>query len=289
MDSPLVTPDKVVAELVRLARADAQSTRGLRKLTHDDVCCGVESQLELIGDYFLKYHQVVYKVQGPRDHGVDVLLRLSNDTSPEKYVAFQVKSYLELEDRKNDLSKLLKSGYHDATEHYTSIDRYYVLLCGDPILHEKRITAINAEFSKKNGVVMVFPAFVKNFLDMEETTISSTVDHFLRSEDFVVKQARREIGNSPDWLVRNTLVCLACAWNSAEDEIDTSVLLSTYSMTEAEIAALEDKVLTTNIPGRVRVMRHDFPAVRALYYDMQVRYGYEPSVLITHLTKLLNR
>ena len=289
MDSPLVTPDKIVAELVRLARASAGSTQGLRYLSHEDVCLAVQSQLELIGDYFLKYHQIAYKVQGPRDQGVDVLLRISSESDTEKYVAFQVKSYEELEDRNNTLSKLLKAGYHDAIQHYTAIDRYYILLCGDPISHEKRISAITAEFVKSSGVVMVFPAFVKNFLDMEETTISSTVDHFLRSEDFVVKQARRELGEKDELILKANLACLSCAWNSADEEIDTSMLLSTYDLTEEEIEALEDRILATTVPGKLKVMPHDFPAVRALYYDMQVRYGYDPRTLVMHLTKLLSR
>lgn len=269
-------------------RADAASTKKLQALSHDGICDRVESQLERIGDYFLKYHHIVYKVQGPRDQGVDVLLRISNDDSPARYVAFQIKSYAEVDDRGNDLSKLLKAGYHDAREHYTTIDRYYVLLCGDPHLHAKRIQAITAEFAKSAGVIMVHPPFVMNFIGMAETTISSTVDHFLRAEDAVVKQAKGELGGVGQEIGK-VLSCLASAWDSREEEADASALMASYSLDQRDMDRFEDKLLVTTAPGRVKVMQHDFPAVRALYYDMQVRYGYDQKTLISHLAKLLVR
>lgn len=113
--------------------------------THDELCDILQERLTDIGDCFQKYDQISHVVQGPRDQGVDVLLKLGSADEPERYVAFQIKSYSEISDKKQELSKNLKSGLHDAISHYgAGLVQYYIIFFGCTAAHSKTVNGYHS-------------------------------------------------------------------------------------------------------------------------------------------------
>lgn len=296
----MLTLPKLVEELVRYREAPTKDTIDFKKWNHDRLCDGFQHQFDMLGDSFLKYHHVSYLVQGPRDQGVDVLLKTTVDDETETYIAVQVKSYAEIEDRKNDLSKQLKAGYHDARNHYgTHLGRYFIALCGDAKAHGKRTTAIAGEFAKEPAVRVIGPRHLLTFLTMPDTTLSAIVDRFLKADDIVRKQAKSEVLGYADAEVYFHLACLVWSFDHGTDILPSDFFEKSSHIQdlkrESGDEVLEDalgKSMDTSLEtyaesGATRIRLEDFPAIRALYYDIQVRYGEQPDDLFTHLYEFL--
>ena len=214
----MLTLPKLVEELVRYREASTKDTIDFNKWTHEKLCRGFQHQLDMLGDSFLKYHHVTYLVQGPRDQGVDVLLKTTVDDETEAYHAIQVKSYAEIDDKENDLSKQLKAGYHDARNHYGGrLDRYYIALCGNAGTHAKRIAAITGEFAKELAVRVIGPRHLFTFLTMPDAMLSAIVDRFLKADDAVRKQARSEVFGHTDPEIYFHLACLVWSFEHGTD------------------------------------------------------------------------
>jgi hypothetical protein len=194
----MLTPAIVLEELLRFRETQTVETAEFT-WKHDKLCETFRSQLDELGDSFLKYHHVTYVVQGPRDQGVDVLLKTSTDDGSESFVGIQVKSYAELNDKESDLSKQLKAGYHDARNHYGSrLVRYYIALCGDAKKHAKRISAITSEFAKEPAVRVVGPRYLLTFMTLPAATLAAVVDRLLKKDDYVRSKARSEMHGYSD-------------------------------------------------------------------------------------------
>ncbi|MEY4210926.1 MAG: hypothetical protein RLZ92_1307, partial [Pseudomonadota bacterium] len=91
-----ITSAIILEELLRFREADIEDTaifKNSHDWSHDKICEAFQDKLYMLGDFFLKYHHVSYIVQGPRDQGIDVLLKTSAEDEIETYVGIQVKSY----------------------------------------------------------------------------------------------------------------------------------------------------------------------------------------------------
>ena len=291
---------KLVEELVRYREASKKDTIDFNNWNHDRLCHAFQHQLDTLGDSFLKYHHVTYLLQGPRDQGVDVLLKTTVDDETEGYLAIQVKSYAEIEDKKNDLSKQLKAGYHDARNHYgTSLGRYYIALCGDAQAHAKRIAAITGEFAKEHAVRVIGPRHLFTFLTMPDARLSAIVDRFLKADDVVRKQARSEVRGYTDSEIYFHLACLVWSFEHGTNLLESEFFERSSRIQdlkegfggealERALGKFQDITLETYAESSAtRVRLEDFPAIRALYYDVQVRYGEQPNDLFTHLYEFL--
>ncbi|URX63723.1 hypothetical protein KR767_06625 [Luteibacter anthropi] len=187
----MLTPKEVVAEVVRLRRSSAEDTEKNADYTHNELCDILQERLTDIGDCFQKYDQISYVVQGPRDQGVDVLLKLGSADEAERYVAFQIKSYSEISDKKQELSKNLKVGLHDAISHYgPCLVQYYIIFFGCTAANWKRLTATTAEFAKDPIVRVIDERYARTLLDLDGATVAAIVDNFLRREDIVLKKGK---------------------------------------------------------------------------------------------------
>lgn len=296
----MISIDETFEELLRLREASEEATESFKNFTHDAICEKIQEKINILGDSFIKYESISYIVQGPRDQGVDVLLKIQNNDEPEKYIGIQVKSHMEIEDRDNTLSKQLKSGYHDARNHYDErLRRYYILLCGDSKKHSKRISAITNEFSKESKVRVIGARHALNFITLSEQTIAAVVDTFLRKEDYVRSTARKEVIEYSPKELYLVLSCLSSVLENVTDNLDENFI---YGNLESEFetkfqdndfytmfqniseSIFEIYSYETSLRFRVEL----FPGLRALYYDLKVRYEWPESEMLEHLYELLS-
>ncbi len=294
-----ITPTILLEELLRFREAATAATADFT-WSHEKLCETCKQKIEILGESFLKYHHITYVVQGPRDQGVDVVLKSSSEDGTDSFVGIQIKSYAELDDKNNDLSKNLKAGFHDTRGHYgTELDRYYIALCGDARKHEKRISAITNEFVKEPKVRVITPRHLHTFMNLPESTILAIVDSMLRKDDFVKAEAKREVREYQDSELFFLLTLLAQTFESGSDVLPYDFLERSFDRQEMEyrfgddsfdkaLMKFHDTALESYaVEGTTRVRAEEFPAVRALYFDFEVRYGENPEERLNHMFELL--
>jgi hypothetical protein len=294
-----ITPAVLLEELLRFREVSTPATADF-VWSHEKLCEKCKQQIETLGESFLKYRHIAYVVQGPRDQGVDVVLKSSSDEGVDSFVGIQIKSYAELDDKSNDLSKNLKAGFHDTRGHYgTELDRYYIALCGDAKKHAKRISAITNEFVKEPKVRVIAPRHLHTFMNMPESTILAIVDSMLRKDDFVKAEAKREVREYSDSELFFLLTCLAQAFESGSDVLPYNFFERSFDRQDMEsrfgddsfdraLMRFHDAALESfAVEGSTRVRAEAFSAVRALYFDFEVRYGESPEERLNHMFELL--
>jgi hypothetical protein len=296
----MLRPAEVFEELLRYREAPADDTKRLAAYNHDALCEIAKERLEAVMAAYLKYEHITYVVQGPKDHGVDVLLKETKEDEPQRYIALQVKSYAEIEDRDNDVSKQLKAGLVDARLHYDSqLKRYYVLLFGNSKKHSKRISALTNELAKAADVRVIGPRHLLTLVEMDEVTVFAIVDRLLSPDDVVRKAARAEVQGCDESELYFLLACLCWVFENSDDVLPEDFFLNNSRMHELDQqygaetvsqardtfrdAAFEEYVA----PYSVRVRTESYSAIRALYYDLQVRYEESSDELFQHLFEFL--
>lgn len=296
-----MTPAALLEELLRYHTVKGTETWQLSSMSHDQICRALQDKIDQILHSFEKYRHISYMVQGPRDNGVDVLLKGSvSQDEPDKFFALQVKSHQEVEDRDNGLSQKLKAGWVDAQNSYgDNLERYYILLFGDAVRHERRILAITNEFSKTARVRVIGPRYLMAFLNMPDSTVAAVVDRHLGEEDYVRKQARSEAASYRSMHLFFILACICWALENATDFLPEDFFETDYRMQKLQerfgddsVAACLDRASDSDLetyaePYSRRVRLEDFSAIRALYYDLQVRYQETDEDLFNHLYEFL--
>ncbi len=186
---------QIVPELLLYREAPLKDCEDYKKLYHDsDLCPTVERQLRAVLDGFLKYSAVAYDVQGFNDRGTDVLLRFfneGNEEHPWRFIAFQIKSYHDLQTDRY-LWKNLKSQYFEALAEYgAQLENYFILVCTTYNKKEMRkLRWIKKTFSTITNATVIDPAYVLTFLRMSSSRINITIESLLRDEDIVFRRAR---------------------------------------------------------------------------------------------------
>jgi hypothetical protein len=297
----MTTPSIILEELLRFREATNDETAELEYLSHDEICTKISDQLCTILDSFEKYGHISYVVQGPRDQGVDILLKETKLDEPETYIALQVKSYREVADKESDLSKQLKAGLFDAGSKYGSgLQRYYILLFGHSKIHFKRISAITNEFSNNKLVRVITPRFLQTFINLPSSTLSAVVDRYLSDEDYVRLKACSEVAGYTEAELCLILVCLSWVFENLSDVLPTnffeqdrriSELIRVYGSDELEraISRFNDTDFEMYAESHsIRLRTENFPAIRALYFDIQVRYKESSDELLDHLFEFLS-
>ena len=296
-----MTPAALLEELLRYHKVKSSETVDFAALSHDEICRAVLDQIDVILGAFEKYQHISYMTQGPRDNGVDVLLKGTvKDDEPEKFFALQIKSYNELEDRDNQLARNLKAGLVDAENSYQQgLERYYILLCGDATKRAKRITGITNEFTKLKRVRVIGPRELLAFLRMPTTTIAAVIDRHLSEDDYVRKLARANAASYRPRQLYFILVCICWALDNSSDvlpndffEDDPRMLALEELFGDGSVVACLDRSADSDLethaePYSRRVRLEDFRAIRALYYDLQVRYKESSDELFDHLYEFL--
>lgn len=297
-----MTPLAILEELLRYRSVKPVETEWLSTFSHDKLCVEVQEKVEILLDSFEKYRHIAYNIQGPRDNGVDILLKVTHqEDEPERFVGLQVKSYRELEDRENGLSQKLKAGWVDAENHYgEKLWRYYVLLFGDAVMHAKRVAAITCEFAPSKRIRVIGPRNLTAFLKLSAASVSALVDRHLSAEDFVRKKARLECSHYSEKELYFLLSCICWALENSSDILpsdffecdgrmqDVDARFGVGSVAHCRDSASDAELEVILRPHSVRIRIEHFEATRALYFDLQVRYGESGHVLFNHMYDFLN-
>lgn len=183
-------PEHLIAELLTYRRAPVRLTKGFREWRHNrDLCPRAESQCELILGAFRKYRDVVYNIQGLRDEGTDVLLRL-DEGADLRLVCLQIKSDEEATSR--SLADTLILQWQRTIDRYgPELQDYFVLLCWDATARDDEIRNVQATLAKKQGLVLIHPQLAWSFLNYSGMAIDALARIKVGSEDAVIRAALR--------------------------------------------------------------------------------------------------
>lgn len=318
------TGDAVVQLLnsVLLGRR-AQGTLRFRELRHNrDLLPIVEHRVSAVLKAYELHRAMTYDVQGLRDEGADVVVRLTQDEgSPQEYVCFQVKAHDELGHPR--IASLLREQHSRAVDRYEPMLRYYILPFGVADVRRRRsdgtavpypddrrdvVRNIAGEFVRKPDVVVVEPSFLSSFVDLTEPRIDAFVTSILGEGDPVRRQFDAELSSYSTHQLA-VILRLAALWVvapslsvSADDVAsDPSVARAldapelwrvdgqwenSYDSAggDADVAAcLTELADVIDVVGdRVRLATTAFPAVMALLHDAHVRFGHDAAALVDY-------
>ncbi|MET4118808.1 hypothetical protein ABIB85_005437 [Bradyrhizobium sp. JR1.5] len=228
-----LTPVELVAELLSLRAYSDEATYEFRELRHNkDLCPRFAEQVDRVLDAYKRHRSDVHDIQGVRDSGCDVMLTYG--TADGRYsLGMQIKSYVELEAAKGkkagvSLLQLLKSQYAEALNK-ASVDEWWIVLCTSSIEHQDKVRMICAEFKEFEKVKVIEPRQALSFYRMSPVDLASRVSMLLCSDDYVLREARSEVG-SLTLCACFMLVHLMCrSLRSGERSISEGALMDLHS------------------------------------------------------------
>jgi len=311
--------DRLVFELAQLRRAPAATTAGFSRMRHNrDLCPRTQATCERALSAFTRYRDIAYDIQGPRDAGVDVLIRTEADREMS-LICFQIKSDRELAG--SDLLKTLKSQWFDATSRYDAMVDYYIMLCGDADRRKSVVRGVAGEFADTPNVTVIEPTYAWSFLHVPPMTVDAVIRGRLMEGDVVVKEALQLVsGMTPTEVALLAHLVTSKAQGeflSFGSLLETGFLESTYrsspdvdrwvheypddveeadstlyahdrdfeSRLADDLDALEDGWISQRPDGCFTV--HAADAHLSLLLDGKVRYGYSGPDLSRYLFELL--
>ncbi|MBM7516087.1 hypothetical protein [Nocardioides nitrophenolicus] len=191
---------RLILEAFRLYRVPVDRTRELRELRHDsDLLPRVRDQLDDLLRCIPADQHVEYDVQGLRDQGADIVVRLTaNDR--QSYVCLQVKSHKEIDEA--DLVAKLRTQHSESVDHYGPTALWCAVLAADVSVKNNKINSrlrsIRQAFTKKAKVVVIEPTNLGGFLRLSQTQMTSLVTLTMRSKDDpILADARADLRRHP--------------------------------------------------------------------------------------------
>lgn len=184
--------ERIVYYLLQYRQID--DTSSFSKLMHNnELCPSVQQKLDFVLSSFHKYRSITYDIQGFKDEGTDVVLRLSYDDGT-KYLCFQIKSNDDLKDK--DYLMKLKAQAHDTKMKYgCSLCDYYILVCADltsketKFSNKNKLRQIEAAFSSSNEIHVIEPSYVLGFIKLSLLQIDAILKNKLDEQDIVLNEA----------------------------------------------------------------------------------------------------
>lgn len=169
-------------------------TSQFSKLMHNsDLCPMIKTKTENVVQKFSRYRSITYDIQGFKDEGTDILVRLTHEDST-KYICFQIKSNDDLKE-KEYLSKIKAQALDSQNSYYNNLLDYYILVCCDVTSDNiknsnmNKLRQIEAAFSKVNNIHIIEPSYVLGFLNMSSLQMDVAIKNKLDDEDIVIKLA----------------------------------------------------------------------------------------------------
>ncbi|MEV6560751.1 hypothetical protein AB0M22_33875 [Nocardia sp. NPDC051756] len=189
---------RLIANALRYSTAPIAQTASLRDLKHDaDLLPRIQHQLRLLLDTFHRDSNVVYDIQGMRDLGCDLLVRLQTDNDA-RFIGLQVKSDIELQ-QDVVVNKLLLQ-YSTAVDHYSPMLDFYIVLAADLSVkgpQSRVVRAVQQAFSMKSDVKVVDPQYVATLLRLPTTTMDALITQTMRTGDPIMSAARLDLRRDP--------------------------------------------------------------------------------------------
>jgi hypothetical protein len=161
---------------------------------NNDLCPKIKLKIEDILNRYKRYRTIAYDIQGFKDEGTDILVRLSNDDETCKYVCFQIKSNDDLKDV-NYLSKLKAQALDTQNSYGSSLLDYYILVCCDITCDKNKKSNINklrqieAAFNKVPNIHVIEPAYIMGFLNISSLQLDVIIKNKMSNEDIIIKDA----------------------------------------------------------------------------------------------------
>ena len=147
-----------------------------------EICVGIPRKYCCSAGRLQKPQYRTYDIQGFRDGGVDILIKLHSEATPDIGVD---QSYDEMEKwaKGNDKQFIqrLKSQCSDATQG-RRVNALYIALCTDAVRHAKQIRMIGSELGSYNRVRILIP--------QEAIAFYQTPDHELAGRAALSRIAR---------------------------------------------------------------------------------------------------
>lgn len=186
--------EKIIYQLISFMRSNDESTDFFSRVKHNaDLCPRYLEQLEKILQAFEKYQSIAYDIQGPKDRGTDVVVKMPSEGEEINHICLQIKSEDDL--KNGDYLKILKAQYFDATRTYKNILDYYILLCCDARKNKEKIRSVAADFSHDKNVHVIIPEYSLNFYRLGLIQIDALIKAKLGSEDIVYNKALDLVGD----------------------------------------------------------------------------------------------
>lgn len=191
---------RLIVRALRYRPALPAETAVLRNLAHDaDLLPAIKRQLDSLLNLLPKELHITYDIQGLRDSGTDILIRLTSK-GEETYVGLQVKSHKELIDQ--DLTNKLVLQWSESMDHWgKAMHLWCPILCADISSKnqslQQRLRSIRKVFAKKSGTNVIDPGYVYAFLNLRPTQMSSLVTLTARTGDPVIADARADLIRHP--------------------------------------------------------------------------------------------
>ncbi|MFD2271455.1 hypothetical protein ACFS07_10685 [Undibacterium arcticum] len=205
-------------------------------------------------------------------------------------IALQVKSQKEIEDdirRPKGQASLVRDLKAQRTEAQSKhqISMYYILLCCDVSKHRDYVRKVAAEFTSLNDVKIVSPQHALRFYNLDAAEIAAHCGQILCRDDYVVTKARNELNDSnPEYrrIVIGSLVHHLEGKQTFSID-DLHGFAGADSMTDNDhLVESADEAIQTLMWERFFAVddgqtftpdAFDYPAIRALYFDLFVRHG----------------
>lgn len=183
---------KLIYYFFQFKRED--ETTEFYSLKHNtDLCPSIKDKIDDIVSKYNKYRTITYDIQGFKDEGTDVVVRL-NYKDDTKYICFQVKSNDDLKDA-NYLPKIKAQALDTQNSYGNNLLDYYILVCCDVTSNNVKKSNINklrqieAAFNKVEKVHIIEPQYVMGFLKISSLQIDVVIKNKMSDEDIIIKNA----------------------------------------------------------------------------------------------------
>ncbi len=179
---------KIIFEVVTFARAKEDKTYFFKTVKHNfDLCPRYETQVDLIMQSLKEYQSIVYDIQGPRDCGTDIIIKLPRSDNETEHICFQIKSQDDLMSK--DYLRILKAQYHDTKQKYNNLLDYYILLCCESYSNKNKIRTVASDFAKEKKVHIITPEYSLMFYHLSVIYIDSIIKAKIGSQDVIYRKS----------------------------------------------------------------------------------------------------
>ncbi|QSX04679.1 hypothetical protein JYG23_08145 [Sedimentibacter sp. zth1] len=183
---------KLIYYFMQFKRED--ETTEFYSLKHNtDLCPRIKVKIDDIVSKYNKYRTITYDIQGFKDEGTDVVVRLSYKNNT-KYICFQIKSNDDLKDA-NYLPKIKAQALDTQNSYGSNLLDYYILVCCDLTSNNvkksnmNKLRQIEAAFNKVENIHVIEPSYVMGFLKISSLQMDVAIKNKMSNEDIIIKNA----------------------------------------------------------------------------------------------------
>lgn len=224
-------PEHLLWDLLTYRRGPLEATRAFVNMTHNaDLCPAFTRRCDDILSAFGKYEDISYDIQGLRDEGTDVLVRLGSNQE-SLVVCIQVKSHAEVV-AAGVIDKLILQWQRSVDHYAEKLLHYYIVLCADGMVALNRVRDIQAEFAKKPQVTVIAPELAWPFLRYSTMAIDALVRAKAGEDDVVVRAALQISADLTPTELAILLYCINQTLGSSEPVVTLTDLRSSGFMEE---------------------------------------------------------